>query len=219
MLERVPRVQAVYANQNNAVHRSVIDACVRAQAPLDERFRQAVMKPQAFMACQRLIVLPVAPSKGFVEFSVEVGHAWDETKSGERRKLGLPQEFLHTGSTYYAFFGFSGTGCTMDREVHKAIEERRAVEMLELLKAFKEGTIDFEGLKAKMKPFSLEMESVEFAGAGMHYVAQLRVRGSVARQEKRVSNFVTEMHAKTKSLQYFLDSLAKRLSFGFNPAV
>lgn len=221
MLERVPRIQAVYNRPKNEAHRRMIDAAIKVQTPIVERIRDELLSTGRFETFFRRnardLQLPIFPERNFVDFAVNVGRAWSNTNSKEREKLGLHEAFyFSTGSSDYSFFGLKGSSTVrMGLVISNAVSKLKEVQKFELFKQFNEGRITREQLINKLTKRGLRLDEVQSHAHSVEYTG--RIKGIPTRRQ--ITNVAYELDDRIQKFNVPLTEIARRLTVGFNPAL
>lgn len=239
MLQRVPAVQRVFEHPSNEKHRKVIDEGVKAHTPVLEP-----LLPISHSLCEprsdslaipkldgtvpapdidrlyghaikfRLLVLPVAPTFGFVAFAESIANAWDSTNAKDRAELKFPESFIRPSLSGVAMFSLeSKSSMSFGRIVAPARAIRNKASALENLKQLREGPTAVDEIKEKLARNGIVVDSISFNGDSAAYEV-IKKNQKVRIAVPNLDDELKTMYARSHGL---LRPIAERLCFGFSP--
>ena len=244
MLNRIPRINAIYDLPENDKHRRVVEAGIQAQQPIIDgiitrRMHGDLADKSSLRNCIALFEkvkkssrLPIKPDWDFVGFAYVVAVEFDSVSKQRKLEYGIPEDYANPNSGSNALFSFrNASTLNMGRLVKRARREIGFIPVLKGLNEMKIAILDIErrfeikGTNGPEKQRELEeatktqREALAAQGITDVQINDPALSYVITRTRIEIPNFDGYVEDKGAYIDYLMAAMAKRLSFGFNPKI
>ena len=244
MLNRIPRIRAIYNLPKHAKHREIIEAAMQAQQPIIDSIITNGMHGHPedkrslrncialFEKVRKLSKLPIKPEWNFVEFAYLIAVEFDAIPKAAKLSYGIPEPYANPSTGANALFSMnSPSTLNMGRLVKRARSEMGFIPLLSALNDMKVSIINVERLLAihdingpERKRQIREATKKERAELAKYGITDVEIDDAaisyvLTKTRIEIPDFDNYVEKKGTYVDYLVAAMAKRLSFGFSPRI